>query len=244
MSRTPLLLAGAASAALVALAGGVAIAQTGAGDDVAQAVAQARADAAKAEDLANEASRDAETAATQAREAGRQARAQAQVARTQAYAARDQARRVIAENGVRIERDGDVTIIHTGHDGADHAQHLRNILQLRPNQEAALGAYLAAMKPKDVTVHMEQMTDGPKTTPERLARMEQRLTERNAEQHARIEAIRRFYGQLDAAQKKAFDELGPMGMGGDVRIIRTGFRHPPIPPIPPIPPVPPIPPSL
>ena len=143
-----------------------------------------------------------------------------------------------------------MTIIRTGHDGADHAQHLRNLLQLRPNQEAALTAYLAAMKPKDAAVHMERMDDAPKTTPERLARMEQRLNERQAEQRGRIDAIRKFYGQLDAAQKKAFDELPPMGMGSEVRIIRTSghgmdhMRMPPLPPIPPVPPVPPVPPSL
>jgi hypothetical protein len=225
MSRTPLLLAGAASAALV-LAGGVAFAQTrAADDDVARTVAEAQADAA-------------------------QARVQADHARAEAGEIRERVLRQVRERGVRVERDGDVTIIRTGRDGADHAQHLRNLLQLRPNQEAALTAYLAAMKPKDVAVRMEKMDDGAKTTPERLARMEQRLNERQAEQRARIDAIRRFYGQLDAAQKKAFDELPPMGMGSEVRIIRTSghgmdhMRMPPLPPIPPVPPVPPAPPSL
>jgi hypothetical protein len=247
-----LLLAGAASVAL-ALAGGVAAAQTRADDDVAATVAQAQADAAKAIEDAGDAIRMAQADVEQARRDRTQARIQAQAARTQASAARSEARRVIEEHGVHIERDGDVTIIHAGHDGADRAQHLRNILQLRPNQEAALTAYLAAMKPKDVSVHMEKMDDGPKTTPERLARMEQRLAERQAEQRGRIEAIRRFYNQLDAAQKKAFDELPPMGMGGEVRIIRTGgpgmphVMFPPerfAPPPPPMPPVPPVPPSL
>lgn len=147
------------------------------------------------------------------------------------------------EREVRIERD--------------HAQHLKNILQLRPSQEAALAAYLAAMQPTARGVRMDASgADArPKTTPERLARMEQRLAEREAAQRGRIEATRRFYAQLDAGQKKAFDEL-PLMMGpmmGDMpmramqimhRLPRGefpgGFRHEmPMPPAPPAPPAPP-----
>lgn len=172
------------------------------------------------------------------------------------------------EREVRIERDGDVVrierdgkqVIINGH-GMDrakmereHAEHLKAILQLRPNQEAALTAYLEAMKPKERTIRVDRDdADGKTTTPERLARMEQQLNERQAEQRARIEATRRFYGQLDAAQKRAFDELPPMMGRGDVRIFRTmhrggpmsgfhehGFDHPmPMPPAPPVPPAPP-----
>lgn len=165
---------------------------------------------------------------------------------------------------VRIERDGKTVVIRHGDHaqiGRDHAEHLKAILQLRPNQESALSAYLASMQPKDRTIRVDRDDDedGKTTTPERLARMEQRLNERQAEQRARIEATRRFYGQLDAAQKRAFDELPPMfgGMGGDVRVFRTMHRGGPMPgfhgefpgerfdhPMPPIPPTPPTPPSL
>ena len=70
---------------------------------------------------------------------------------------------------------------------------------------------------------------------------------------AHIAAIRTFYGQLDPAQKKAFDELG-FG-GGEIRMIQNvRFMHgmpgrPPMPvppmmhamPVPPPPPAPPAP---
>jgi hypothetical protein len=164
---------------------------------------------------------------------------------------------------VRVERDGKTVVIRHGDHAEmrrDRAEHLKAILQLRPNQDAALTAYLEAMKPKERTIRVDREDgDGKTTTPERLARMEQRLNERQAEERGRIEATRRFYGQLDAAQKRAFDELPPMMGGGDVRIFRTMHHGGPMPgfhghfdgerfdhamPIPPVPPTPPAPPRL
>jgi len=102
--------------------------------------------------------------------------------------------------------------------GRDHAAHLRAILQLRPNQEAALTAFLAAMKPDHGRMMKMAHAERPKTTPERLAAMESRMAEHHAQMRTRIEATRRFYDQLDAAQKRAFDELPPMmGHGKGMR---------------------------
>lgn len=172
------------------------------------------------------------------------------------------------EREVRIERDGDVVRIQRGgpdrvfvhRERKDQAEHLRNILQLRPNQEAALTAYLEAMKPKARTARVERSAeDRPNTTTEKLARMEQRMAERQATERARIDAVRRFYAQLDDRQKKAFDELplmmGPRGFDGPMRAMRIHMphldrehfrfeRHMPVPPVPPVPPAPPSPPSL
>ncbi|WP_374472091.1 Spy/CpxP family protein refolding chaperone [Phenylobacterium sp.] len=136
-------------------------------------------------------------------------------------------------------------------DDRDRSEHLRNILQLRPNQEAALNAYLEAMTPKTDHLVRFDREDGEarRTTPERLAEMEQRLAEREAQGRARIEATRRFYAQLDERQKKAFDEL-PLMMGpghfgpGAMHIVHRGAPlHAPLPPPPPAPPRPPAPPS-
>jgi hypothetical protein len=150
---------------------------------------------------------------------------------------------------VRIERDGDRIVINR--DRKDQAEHLKNILQLRPNQEAALTAYLEAMKPKARTQRLDA-SERPDSTPEKLARMEQRMNERQAAERARIDAVRRFYAQLDERQKKAFDELplmmGPGVMRGPMRAMRINmpreFRehfdhHMPLPPAPPAPPSPP-----
>jgi hypothetical protein len=54
--------------------------------------------------------------------------------------------------------------------------------------------------------------------------------------HARIEATRKFYDQLDPLQKRAFDELheGPTTM-----MLHRIRSERPIPPAPPVPPVPP-----
>lgn len=130
----------------------------------------------------------------------------------------------------------------------DHEERLKNLLQLRPSQEPALKAFIEATKPKhDHVVRLDAASER-KTTPERLAEMEQRLAEQQAQGRARIEATRAFYAQLDASQKKAFDELplmmaphgfGPMPVGPMM------IRHdvpPPMPPMPPMPPTPPAPP--
>jgi LTXXQ motif family protein len=175
------------------------------------------------------------------------------------------------EHGQRIERqviikdgDGHVTIqrgggdehgMMMGHggehrmmmrsDGPKHADHLRTMLQLKPNQEAALTAYLAATAPP----HHERIVEmsdhaAPKTTPQRLAEMETRMAEETARSKARIEATRKFYDQLEPSQKKVFDEMpmmmGPMMMHGDgMKMMIKMDGMPPMPPMPPHPPHPP-----
>jgi hypothetical protein len=146
-----------------------------------------------------------------------------------------------------VIRHGDHGERGRGEQRRDQTEHLKNLLQLRPNQEAALTAYLASQR-MDRDGMMKMAGDGPpKTTPERLARMEQHL----AQQKTRLDATRRFYDQLDASQKKAFDELplmigGPMG--GPMRAMKIMHRLPPMPPmhgmpLPPAPPTPPVPPT-
>ena len=106
------------------------------------------------------------------------------------------------------------------------AQHLRDVLQLRPEQDGALKAYLAASGPRDWG------KDGPKrdaadrppkvlTTPERLDRETEHLNRAKA----RIDATRAFYAALSPSQKKAFDALAPMGGGHGPMMRRVEFRH-------------------
>jgi len=109
------------------------------------------------------------------------------------------------------------------------AQHLRDVLQLRPNQEPALTELMAALKPPEglrERMREERQAMQNLTTPERLDRQRDRLVKRQAEFDRRAMAIKRFYAQLTPAQQKAFDALRPMGgkMGGH-RGGRMGGGH-------------------
>jgi hypothetical protein len=102
-----------------------------------------------------------------------------------------------------------------------HAQHMRDVLQLRPDQEGALKAFLAAMAPPAPPAEgaaAPRPMDMPATTPQRLAMMEKMMAEHQAVFKKHNDAIRAFYGQLTPSQQKAFDALhqgrGGMGMGG------------------------------
>jgi hypothetical protein len=122
-------------------------------------------------------------------------------------------------------------------DPEKRSQHLRDVLQLRADQEGALKAFVAAMKPPG---RPAPPADGaaparperPKTTPERLARAEKMMADRQSGMRKRNDAIRAFYAQLSPSQQKAFDALhmgmpgmrhGPGGPGERrVRVIRRG----------------------
>ena len=103
-----------------------------------------------------------------------------------------------------------------------HAEHMRAVLQLRPDQEPALRALIEGMRPPaDMRerFRQERQAMAKLSTPERLDRMRARMGERQAQFDRRAAAIKRFYAQLTPAQQKAFDAMGPMrggrmGMGG------------------------------
>ena len=107
-----------------------------------------------------------------------------------------------------------------------HAQRLRDVLQLRADQDGALKAYLDAVAPKDWTKDRpkREAVDAPRappTTPERLDREAERLDRARA----RIDATRAFYAALSPSQKKAFDTLGPMVGGHGPMIRHAEFRR-------------------
>ena len=127
---------------------------------------------------------------------------------------------------------------HEGHGGpmAGHrdpearAQHLRDMLQLRPEQEPALKTFLEATKPD---VHKFEMkhdkaagpAEKPKmlTTPERLDHQAKMMAEHQAAFQKRAAATRAFYGQLSPSQQKVFDTLhAHHGGGRHTKIIRRG----------------------
>lgn len=100
-----------------------------------------------------------------------------------------------------------------------HAQHLRDVLQLRPDQEPALQALLSALQPPaGARDHDHDRMDrqpgaAPLSTPERLDRMQARMAEHATRFQQHAAAIKRFYAELTPAQQRAFDAMGPMMMG-------------------------------
>lgn len=101
---------------------------------------------------------------------------------------------------------------------ARRADHLRAALQLRPEQEAALKAYIDARQPKPRADRGERKTFAAMTTPQRLDARRVMMTERLAAFDQRAAATKRFYAQLNPSQQKAFDVLqqrgGKHGMRG------------------------------
>jgi hypothetical protein len=96
---------------------------------------------------------------------------------------------------------------------AHRAERLRALLQLQPGQDAALNAFLDAMKPPAGWTP-GQRSGGDEmarlSTPERLDRLVARLDERRARLVQRAAAAKQFYAQLTPSQQKAFDDLAPM----------------------------------
>ena len=126
--------------------------------------------------------------------------------------------------------------------GGDPAEHLRTMLQLKPGQEAALTAFLAATLPRRDQQHRMEMAEhaGATTTPQRLADIEKHMAEHTAAMHIRVEATRRFYDQLEPSQRKVFDAL-PMPMMGPMMgpPMKVRMDMPPMHAMPPMQPKPP-----
>jgi hypothetical protein len=114
-------------------------------------------------------------------------------------------------------------------------QRLHDLLQIKPDQETAFRTFAAAID--QARPERGQRPDGakgpgargpgaqppaPLTTPERLDRMNQRMAQRTAERQQRLQkttaAVKTFYAVLSPEQRKAFDEL---------QVIKIGGRHGP-----------------
>lgn len=196
------------------------------------------------QEAARQAVEDSRAAAERTREQAREARETARKAREHAREAADEARRE-----VRVyrggQRDGDIFVFR----GGDREDHLRTMLQLRPNQEPALKTYLEAVSKDgwrgDRVVHFDKRT-GARTTAERLAEMEAKMAEQQAAMRGRIDATKAFYAQLDDKQKKVFDSM-PMLMfagPGFGPMLLPVTHHMPAIPAPPAVPAPPAAPRL
>ncbi len=105
-------------------------------------------------------------------------------------------------------------------------QILHDALGLRADQEGAWQAFMASRRPPDGErgrgMRRPGEGDGERaelTTPQRLDRMAQRMSEHEARFAQRAAATKAFYAALDPRQQKTFDALvmvrmGHGGMGG------------------------------
>lgn len=113
-------------------------------------------------------------------------------------------------------------------DPEKRAQRLRDVLQLRPDQDRALKAYVEATSPKPFVMKKEEARDGDKngdqpTTLERLDHMSKAADAMKA----RAEATRAFYLSLSPSQQKTFDVLDLDGRdGGGFHVHRFDTRGP------------------
>ena len=90
-------------------------------------------------------------------------------------------------------------------------------LRLEAKQDAAWNAFSAAVQPSPAQLrHMsEQRAELKKlSTPERIDRLRQLRTERNAAMDQRFDATKAFYAQLSPEQQKTFDANAMQGWGG------------------------------
>ncbi len=110
----------------------------------------------------------------------------------------------------------DMAMRHHGKpaDPEAHAKHLRDVLQLRPDQDGALKAYLEATAPKAMhEMSNDDGSDQPLTTPRRLDREAAHMTKMVEAFQKRAAATKAFYAALSPSQQKAFDAIGPHGGG-------------------------------
>lgn len=126
----------------------------------------------------------------------------------------------------------DMAMMHHGKHGDPeaHAKHLRDVLQLRPDQDAALKAYLEATAPKTMAegLKWESKDDGddkPLTTPERLDRQAAHMTKMAETFQKRASATKAFYAALSPSQQKAFDALAPHHGGPRMFVKHIETRH-------------------
>ena len=100
-------------------------------------------------------------------------------------------------------------------------QRLHDLLQIKPEQEAAFRTFVSGLEaarsergkgPGQAGARPEEPK--PLTTPERLDRAAQRLTEAQARLQKTSVVIKTFYAALTADQRKAFDAM-PMPFGGE-----------------------------
>lgn len=105
-----------------------------------------------------------------------------------------------------------------------HREDLKTLLRLRPDQEAALDAFLAAGQPKRLERRLP--APGAMTTPQRLDEMARAEDEMAAHRKTRRDALAKFYAALSPDQQRAFDALHRLkGHGAHGGRMMRGHGH-------------------
>jgi hypothetical protein len=120
---------------------------------------------------------------------------------------------------------------------AAQSDRLRQALNLRPDQETALQAFVAAMTPRPDEIarqRAESAAIAALPTPQRLDRLLAQMDQMRAATVAKMEATKRFYAQLSPTQQAAFDRLSAPGQAsrptGQPHYGAPGYPPPPPPP--------------
>lgn len=113
------------------------------------------------------------------------------------------------------------------------AQKLRDVLQLQPNQEPALKAFLESSRPQMRRERPDRQALQNETTPQRLDRQAARMTQMQQAFQRRATATKTFYAALSPSQQKAFDTLHEGRGERGKRMVMKRFDHRGPPPAPP-----------
>ena len=93
---------------------------------------------------------------------------------------------------------------------ADQSDYLRQALRLRPEQEGALQAFVAAMRPRPGAAERlrdQARLEGALPTPQRLDAIVARTDQMRSAMMTKVRATKTFYSQLTPEQQKTFDTL-------------------------------------
>jgi periplasmic protein CpxP/Spy len=105
-----------------------------------------------------------------------------------------------------------------------HAEDLKIVLRLRPDQEPALAAFMATHEPKKFERRLP--APGSLTTPQRLDEMAKVEAEMDAHHKAARDGVAKFYAALSPDQQKVFDAVhrlkGGHGGHGGRRVMLHG----------------------
>lgn len=115
---------------------------------------------------------------------------------------------------------------HMAQRHAQRTAHMKTLLQLQPNQQAAWDKYVQATTPQPRAQRPDAPRDARKlTTLERLDLAKKLRQERTAQAEQRDQATRSFYTSLNTSQQQAFDVLTSRGQGHADRGQRGGPKH-------------------
>ena len=146
-----------------------------------------------------------------------------------AWAGLAQAQAYSPPSGSPYDQSGDGSGQPAPPSPADAAAHLRQQLQLRPDQDVALNAFVQAVTPPaglEARLRREQEQARTLTTPQRLDLVVSNMDEIRSFTLARVQATKAFYNQLNPDQQRAFDHLGAQGGDGGPGASYPGANHP------------------